>query len=158
MSATSDHPPLAQALGRIPTGLYIVTTRMGEQPLGLVGSFVMQVGFEPPTLMVAVGEGRDHLAAIRSSGRFAVSILDQDSSSLMGAFFSKDSSPFDSLAHEDSPGGLPVFTDALAWLDCKVTGEHSTGDHVSVFGTVEAARLLRSGDPSIHLRTDGLSY
>lgn len=158
MSAASEHPPLAQALGRIPTGLYIITTRDGEQPLGLVGSFVMQVGFEPPTLVVAIGEGRDHLAAIRSSGRFAVSVLDESSASLMGAFFSKDGSPFDSLDHEDSPGGMPVFTKALAWLDCRVSGEHSTGDHVSMFGTIEAARLLRPGDPSIHLRSNGLSY
>ena len=151
-------PPVAQALGRIPTGLYLVTTRQGDMPLGFLGSFVMQVGFQPPAVMVAVGKGRDHLAAIRSSGRFAISVLDGESSKLMGAFFAKDGSPFETLRHEDSPGGMPVFPEALTWLDCKLTGEHELGDHVALFGTVESAACLRAGDPSIRLRKNGLEY
>jgi flavin reductase (DIM6/NTAB) family NADH-FMN oxidoreductase RutF len=154
----SDLSPVAQALGRMPTGLYLVTTRDGEAPLGFVGSFVMQAGFEPPTIMVAIGSDRDHLAAIRASGRFAVSILDEASKGLMSAFFGKDGSPFDAVQHADSPGGMPVFPEALAWLDCKLSGEHALGDHVAVFGTVEAAERLRDADPSIHLRKNGLSY
>ena len=155
---TTDLSPLAQALARVPTGLFLLTTRNGDEPLGLVASFVMQVGFEPPTVVAAVGSERDHLSAIRSAGRFALSVLDEQSSSIMGAFFSKDSSPFDSLASENSPGGMPIFTDALAWLDCRVSGEHDAGDHVVVFGVVESAQLLREGNPSVHFRKNGLSY
>lgn len=154
-------PPIALALGRIPTGLYIVTARDKDAPIGFVGSFVMQVGFEPPTLSVAIGSGRDHLAVIRSSGRFGVSVLDGSSSKLMTPFFKKygaGASAFDHVAHTDSPGGVPILRDALAWLDCRVSGEHPTGDHVVVFGTVEHAGLARSGDPAIHLRKNGLAY
>jgi 3-hydroxy-9,10-secoandrosta-1,3,5(10)-triene-9,17-dione monooxygenase reductase component len=158
MTTSADLSPMAQALARVPTGIYLLTTRAGDEPLGLVASFVMQVGFEPPTVMTAVGSDRDHLAAIRASGRFAISVLDEQSSSLMGAFFSKQGSPFDTLDNEDSPGGMPVFKDALAWLDCRVSGEHDAGDHVAVFGVVETARLLREGDPSVHFRKNGLSY
>lgn len=154
----SSPSPLALALGRLPTGLYLVTTLQGDRPLGFVGSFVMQAGFEPPTVMVAVGKQRDHLQAIRDCGRFAVSILDGQSAGLMGAFFQKDGDPFDSLAHQASPGGLPVFPEALAWLDCRLSGEHELGDHVAVFGTVEAGERLREGDPKVHLRSDGLGY
>lgn len=158
---TDALPPIALALGRIPTGLYIVTARAKDAPIGFVGSFVMQVGFEPPTLSVAIGRGRDHLAVIRAAGRFGVSVLDGSSSKLMTPFFKKygtGGSPFDHVAHADSPGGVPILRDALAWLDCRVTGEHATGDHVVVFGTVEHAALARAGDPSIHLRKNGLGY
>ena len=41
---------------------------------------------------------------------------------------------------------------------CEVTGEHPVGDHVVVFGAVTHAALLREGDPSIHLRKNGLGY
>lgn len=152
--------PIAQALGRVPTGLYVVTTRVEGAPIGFVGSFLMQVGFQPPTLCVAVAQGRDHLAAIRESGRFAVSVLDEASQGLMKPFFKRDpeKTPFEVLEHVDTAAGLPVLTGALAWLDCRVTGEHDVGDHVVVFGQVIEAALARAGDPSIHLRKNGLGY
>jgi flavin reductase (DIM6/NTAB) family NADH-FMN oxidoreductase RutF len=158
---SSAPTPLAQALGRIPTGLYVVTTLQGGRPLGFVGSFVMQVGFAPPALLVAVAKGREHLAAIRAEGRFAVSVLDGASQGLMGAFFKKHEdgrSPFDALEHRSSPAGLPILAGALAWLDCRVTGEHALGDHVVVFGEAEHGELLRAGDPAVHLRKNGLGY
>jgi flavin reductase (DIM6/NTAB) family NADH-FMN oxidoreductase RutF len=153
--------PIAQALGRVPTGLYVVTTLQGGQPLGFVGSFLMQASFEPPALSVAIARGREHLSAIREHGRFAVTVLDAGSQGLMGAFFKRPEpgkSPFDGLAHERTPGGLPVLSQALAWLECRRSGEHESGDHVVVFGTVEHAALLRSGDPAVHLRKNGLGY
>ncbi len=156
-----DLSSLARALGRVPTGLYVVTTRDEGVPLGFVGSLVMQVGFEPPTLSVAIGRDRAHLAAIRRAERFAVCVLDGPSSGLMGPFFKRypeGESAFDHVATTDSPTGLPILIDALAWFDCATSGEHDVGDHIVVFGTVEHAELLRAGDPSIHLRQNGLDY
>jgi flavin reductase (DIM6/NTAB) family NADH-FMN oxidoreductase RutF len=154
--------PLAQALGRMPTGLYIVSTRdESGRALGFVGSFVMQVGFDPPTLCVAIGRGRDHLAAMRASGSFTVSILDGESQGLMRPFFKPcpdGRTPFDDLDTTAAPSGPPVLAGALAWLDCEVAGEHETGDHVVVFGRITAGMKLRDGDPSTHLRKDGLGY
>lgn len=153
--------PLALALGRIPTGLYVVTTTREGRPLGFVGSFLMQVGFAPPSVCLAIAKTREHLAAIRARGAFAVSILDARSQGLMAPFFKKPEpgkSAFDQVEHRASPAGLPILAGALAWLECRASGEHEGGDHVIVFGTVEHGELLRSGDPSIHLRKDGLSY
>jgi len=158
----SDAPsPLALALGRIPSGLYVVTTLRDEKPLGFVGSFVMQAGFEPPTVSVAIASGREHLGAIRAHGRFTLSVLDAQSRGLMGAFFRRPEpgrSPYDGIAVGTSPGGLPYLADALAWLECRFSGEHPSGDHVGVFGTAEHGALARPGDPTIHLRVDGLDY
>ena len=161
MTQTDALPPLALALGRIPTGLYVVATAGSQGPLGFVGSFVMQVGFEPPTVCVAIGRDRDHLAAIRAAGRFGVSVLDAQSSKVMGAFFRKyepGESAFDHVEHRAAPGGSPVLEEALAWLECRVAGEHDAGDHIVVFGTVDDAALAREGDPSVHLRRNGLAY
>lgn len=161
MSQPSAPSPLAQALGRVPTGLYVVSTTREGKPLGFVGSFLMQVGLQPPSVCVAIGSGREHLAAVRARGRFAVSILDGASQGLMGAFFKKSEpgqSPYDGLERLTTPGGETVLAGALAWLECALTGEHATGDHVVVFGTVEHGALLRPGDPAVHLRKNGLSY
>jgi len=159
--ASQDHPPLAQALGRMPSGLYIVSTLDGDTPIGFLGSFVQQVGFEPPAIAVAVGTDRDHLTAMRSSGSFAVSILDEASKGLMKRFFGQlpeGESPFDSLATSRPGGRAPVLDEALAWLSCEVTGEHAAGDHVLVFGRAVEGSMTRDGDPLVHLRKNGLSY
>ncbi len=157
----TETSPLARALGRIPSGLYIVTTTQGGVPSGFVGSFVMQMGFEPPTVCVAVGKTRPHLAQMRASGRFALSILDAQSRGLMTTFFKKlpeGQSPFERLTLSTTRAGSTVLADALAWLDCRITGEFATGDHVVVFAEVTDGALLREGEPHTHLRKNGLGY
>ncbi len=161
MSDSKAISPLAQALGRIPTGLFIVSTTDGKGPLGFLGSFLMQASLEVPQVSVAVGRDREHLAAIRSSGRFAVSILDEGSQKAMGAFFKSyegSETAFDHVAIQDSPCGLPVLSESLAWFECEFSGEFDAGDHVVVFGKVVAGEQLHAGDPSVHLRKNGLGY
>lgn len=161
MSDTSVHPPLARALGRIPSGLFVVTTQGESGPLGFLGSFVQQVGFEPPTVAVAVAHGREHLEAIRRCGHFAVSVLDAEAKHLMPPFFGKvpdGQGPFDVVRHRATEQGPPVLDEALAWFSCRRTGEFDAGDHVVVFGEALAGACQREGDPSVHLRKNGLGY
>lgn len=153
--------PLARALGRIPSGLFLVTTLDGTLPVGFVCSLVQQVGFEPPTVCVAVGKARGPLAALRAKRAFGISILDAASGGVMGRFFRKHeppATPFDGLELTTARTGCPLIGEALAWLDCTVVGEHELGDHVVVFGEVVAGTLRREGDPSVHLRRNGLGY
>jgi flavin reductase (DIM6/NTAB) family NADH-FMN oxidoreductase RutF len=153
--------PLARALGKIPSGLYILTTQGDGQPLGFVASLVMQTGFAPPTLCVAIGKDRPHLAAIQKNGRFALSILDSASNSLMAPFFKRfpeGTSPFTGLATTLTPAGSIVFTEALGWIDCRLHSLHDTPDHTVVFAEATDGSLLRDADPKIHLRRSGLSY
>ncbi len=161
MSDSTDLSPIAQALGRVPSGLFLLTTMLDDAPIGLVASFVMQQGFEPPTLSVAVGKDRDHLKGLRDCGRFAISVFGTSSGALMKPFFKQyegQETPFDHVVTKSSPSGLPVLTESLAWLECKVSGEHSVGDHVVVFGTVVAGEKLDDGDPTTHVRANGLGY
>jgi len=153
--------PIASALGRMPTGLYIVTTTRNGAPIGFLGSFAVQVGFDPPTVCVAIGKDRPHLADIETSGRFALSIVDKASQPLMSAFLRKlapGTTPFDDLRVATSEAGSPYMLDALAWVDCRFTGRHDAGDHAVLFGEVVEARLQREGEPLVHVRKNGLSY
>jgi flavin reductase (DIM6/NTAB) family NADH-FMN oxidoreductase RutF len=161
MAAPAESTPLARALGRVPTGLYIVSTRTGDGPLGYVGSFLVQCGLRPPMICTAVGHDRPALAAIRACGRFAVSILDGKTTRFMGAFFRSyppGKTAFDEVACRTTPSGLTVLATGLAWLDCRLAGEHDAGDHVVLFGEVERGELVREGDPAVHLRKNGLDY
>ena len=153
--------PVARALGRIPSGLFIVTTLRDRRPVGFLGSFVMQVGFEPPMVCVAVGKQRPQLEDMRAWERFSLSILDPSSRGSMTPFLRKlsgGSSPFDGLEVASASSGTPVLAGCLAWVDCKIRGEFETGDHVVIFGEVVEGALLREADPSVHVRKSGLGY
>lgn len=157
----SEISSVARVLGRIPCGLYIVAAAVDGVRHGFVASFLMQVGFEPPTICVAVGRTRPSLEALRRSVRFAVSILDAKSTRVMTPFLRRHGegqSPFDQVSAGEAAGGSPVVEGALAWFECLLRGEHETGDHSVLFGEVVEARLQREGDPAVHLRKNGLQY
>lgn len=157
----ADTQELARALGRIPSGLFIVTTLRAGRPEGLLGSFVMQASLAPPMLTVAVGQGRPFLADLRAAGRFAVSVLDARSRKAMAPFARRQpegETPFEGLEIAHTASGLPVLAAALAWVECRVTGEHPAGDHVVLFGEVVDGRLARDGEPHVHVRKNGLNY
>jgi flavin reductase (DIM6/NTAB) family NADH-FMN oxidoreductase RutF len=156
-----DLPAIATALGRIPSGLFVVTTRLDGQPLGFLGSLVQQVGFEPPVVCIAMAKDRPQSAWFAESGTFALSILDESSLGLRSVFLKRlpeGQSPFDGLKVGAAASGSPVLLDALAWIDCRIVGRHDTGDHAVFFGEVVEAHVLRAGRSHIHLRKNGLSY
>ncbi|MBI5364244.1 MAG: flavin reductase family protein [Planctomycetes bacterium] len=156
-----DPTPLARALGRIPSGLFVVTTRVGDRRGGFLASFVQQAAFTPPMLCLAIGRDRPVLVDVRATGRFAVAVVDGTSKGLLAAFtrrLTDGESPFDRLTVVETPGGLPVPADALAWIECRFVGELPAGDHVLITAEAVAGALLREGDPQVHLRRNGLSY
>ncbi|QDV10076.1 Diflavin flavoprotein A 1 [Planctomycetes bacterium Poly30] len=162
-SPADSDTSIGAALGRVPSGLFIVTTvDANGAAMGFLGSFVQQMAFTPPTVAVAVSKERGHLDAIRASKRFAISVLGENDKGLMKPFFKKpgDGSPFDDVAsHVPGDGqGAPVLSDALAWLECRLAGEHNAGDHIVVFGVVQSASKTREGEPLTHTRKDGLKY
>lgn len=161
MTTPSNPDDLGAALGRVPSGLFIVATDGPDgAAMGFLASFVQQVALDPPTVAVAVSTDRDHLAAIRAAGRFGVSVLGEGDKALMKPFFKgpDDGSPFDDVASARTESGATYLTEALAWLDCRVTGEHDAGDHVVVFGAVEGGARAREGEPLTHVRKNGLRY
>lgn len=154
---------VAAALGRIPSGLFVVTWREGEADRSMLASWVMQVGFGPPLVSVAVGTSRGLLPAVRAGAAFAVSILAESQRSLLSRFGKPPADgedPFAGLATERTPLGLVVLAEAAGWLECRPVGETSApgADHVVVLGRVEAAGGQPDTHPLVHLRRNGLKY
>jgi flavin reductase (DIM6/NTAB) family NADH-FMN oxidoreductase RutF len=154
---------LAAALGRIPSGLFIVTWRAADADRAMLASWVMQVGFAPPLVSVAVGNGRELLAAARAGAAFAVSILADSQRSLLSRFgkpLAEGEDPFAGLVTARTPAGLAVLGEAAGWLECRAVGETSApgADHVVVLGRVEAGGGQPNTPPLVHLRRNGLKY
>ena len=118
-------------------------------------SWVSQVSFEPPLVMVALRRN-SHLAhAVRKAHRFAVNILDVDQETLAEKFFAHLTAPAGEQtlvghAIRGSVAHCPLLTDALAWLECRLAAElPSPGDHSLLLGEVTGAGIRRPGPPMV---------
>lgn len=154
---------VGKALGRIPSGLFILTSTFDDSPDGMLASWVQQAAFDPPMVTVAVKKERGIRLKIEASEHFVLNVIGQDDGSLMGPFFKAPppgETPFDSLATRpcDEAAGAPILTDGLAWMACELSGLFEAGDNVIYLGEVVAGEQLKDGDSKTHLRKDGFGY
>jgi flavin reductase (DIM6/NTAB) family NADH-FMN oxidoreductase RutF len=152
---------LAAALGRIPSGLFIVTLRHGAAETGMLASWVQQCSFDPPQLSLAIRRDRDLLTWLTPDAAFTVNVLDDTQTDMIvhfGKGFALDEPAFTGL-DIDRPGGAPpVLLEALAYLECRVVARHAAGDHDLLLGRVVAGQLLDEGHPMVHVRKSGMHY
>jgi flavin reductase (DIM6/NTAB) family NADH-FMN oxidoreductase RutF len=154
---------VAAALGRIPSGLFIITWQANGIDRGMLASWVMQAGFAPPLVSVAVGTGRDLLGVVRAGGLFAVNALAESQRSQLARFGkppAEGEDLFAGLAVERTPAGVAVLAEAAGWMECRPVGETTAAgaDHVVVLGRIEAAGGRPDTAPLVHLRRSGLRY
>jgi flavin reductase (DIM6/NTAB) family NADH-FMN oxidoreductase RutF len=153
---------LAQALGRVPSGLFILTMRRPTCDTGLLVSWVQQAGFDPPMLTVALR--RDRLAAewLVPSGRFVLNQIAAGSKRLLRHFargFAADEPAFDGLALGPPIAGGPVLADALSYLDAEVVAHLEASDHRILLARVLGGAMLQEeAEPMLHVRHSGLHY
>jgi flavin reductase (DIM6/NTAB) family NADH-FMN oxidoreductase RutF len=161
MSDSEALKTLAGALGRVPSGLFILTIRHGSDETGMLASWVQQCSFEPPQLTCAIRGDRDVLAWLTQGAAFTVNVLDEDQTDMLvhfGKGFDLGQPAFTGLEVDRPNAAAPVLRDALAYLDCRVAGRHTVGDHELIIGRVVAGRVLEEGKPMVHVRKNGLRY
>jgi flavin reductase (DIM6/NTAB) family NADH-FMN oxidoreductase RutF len=153
---------LAAALGRVPSGLFILTVRHGDRATGMLASWVQQAGFEPPMLTVALQKDRFVADWVRSSGRFVLNQVPAGNKSLL-RHFAKGFAPADlafkgvAIAQEILAG--PVLAESLGHLEVERKDEVSGGDHVVILGRIVGGGLIHpEAQPMIHVRRSGLHY
>jgi flavin reductase (DIM6/NTAB) family NADH-FMN oxidoreductase RutF len=156
-----SEPQTAAALGKIPSGLFILTARNGAEATGILVSFVQQCSFDPPQVTAAVRPHRNLADWLTEGVPFGLSILAAGQKNLVGHFargFDAGQPAFEGIATTPTADGVPVLADALGYLACRVVGRCSGGDHDLVIGRVTAGRLQGDAAPYVHVRKNGLSY
>ena len=151
----------SEILAKIPYGVSVVTMGRGGAQVenGLTVSWMSQVSFSPPMLMVAVDKLHYSLDLLRSTRNFCVNLLGEDQGALAGRFARQATTGEDKLAdvpQRPADSGAAILTDAVAYFDCEVTSIVEAGDHAVVVGRVEDAGLLRDRPPMTS--ASGLRY
>ena len=131
-------------------GVYVVSTLDGERPTGCVANSAMQITSEPATIAVSINHDNYTNACIKKTGKFAISILtEQSDPGLIGTFgfqSGKDVNKFDRVEAVVKEG-LSVVADACSYLVCKVIDKMETATHTVFLGEVIAADVLKEEEP-----------
>lgn len=131
-------------------GVYIVSTLDGERPTGCVANSAMQITSEPATIAVSINHDNYTNACIKKIGKFAISILtEQSDPGLIGTFgfqSGKDVNKFEGVEAVVQEG-ISVVADACSYLVCKVINKMETATHTVFLGEVIAADVLKEEEP-----------
>ncbi len=156
--ATHDIPTV---LGRVPSGIFILTMRHGGQETGMLSSWVMQAGFDPPMVSVAVRHGRFVAQWLDAGHPFVLNLVAQGGTALLKHFgrgFEPGEPAFNGLALEHTAQGLPVLRDCLGYLECLPQRSIDSGDHRIYLAAVTGGRLMGDQSPMVHIRRNGMRY
>ena len=141
-----------EALRPLVGGVSIVTVGSGDERGGLTATSVTSLSADPPSLIVCVKQSASGMPLIRSSGRFAVSILGHSHEAIADRFAGRDGSKgadrFAGAEWIGRPGFPPVLAEALASFECEVEDMIDRFSHTIVIGRVTETRAF-GGDGAL---------
>jgi flavin reductase (DIM6/NTAB) family NADH-FMN oxidoreductase RutF len=149
---------VGKALGRVASGLYVVTAKCEDKEDAVLASWVNQCSFDPPAVTIALGTLRAARLLVEGSGAFIVNVLPKDDMTLLKHFSRPPEDIFKGVKTRKGFEGIRILSDAVAHLECEVAQAMQTGDHVLYVGEIVGGKTLKGGDPYIHVRDNGFNY
>ncbi|PZV19430.1 MAG: diflavin flavoprotein A [Leptolyngbya sp.] len=154
---------LEKALGRISSGLYIITAKKNELSSAMLASWVAQASFQPLGFTVAVAKDRAIESLMQVGDSFVLNILEEGKHLGLMKHFLKRFAPgadrFAGVRTRPASNGSPLLADALAYVECEVTSRMEVSDHWIVYCTVQDGKVSDpDGQTAIHHRKVGTYY
>jgi len=141
------------AMGYFPSGVTIVTTWDGEEPVGSTVNAFCSVSLEPPLLLVCLDLKNPIREAFVASGVFGVNILPEDGGPIARRFAREPlTDRFAEFAFHHAQGGAPQLVAAPVFIDCAVQDIHTAGDHLIAVGRGVRIDQRSDADPLLYQR------
>lgn len=138
-------------MGHFASGVTVITTLDGAEPLGTTASAISSLSLEPPMLLVCLNRDSVTGQGIQRSRAFGVNILEAGQEALARHFAQKGENKFADVPFAPGAVGQPLLADALAHLECRVTEEVTVATHSVFLAEVETAGA-RAGTPLAYFR------
>ena len=149
-----------KVLRKIVHGVYVIGVRGEGRLNAFTGTWVSQVSFEPPLVMIAVRKVSISHRMIEESRVFVVNLLASGQKMLAQHFLKPAHLGGDKLAgipHRLGVTEAPILNEAAAYLECRVREIHAGGDHSIVIGEVVEAGVQQDVEP-LSLKETGWHY
>lgn len=149
-------------MGQTPSGIMVLTIGTGDQATGMLASWVMQAGFEPPMVSVAVKQGRYVGDWITAGQPFNLNLLGESHGIHLKHFgkgFEPGAPAFKGVETVLCPRGIPILRHTMGHLQCEPAGHVDSGDHrVFLARVVRGAVVDDQQRPMVHVRNSGSHY
>lgn len=132
----------------IPNALCLVGSRHGDEWNGMTQSWVTQVSMEPVLIAISVDCKAVTNRLIREGGSFSVNLWDRDDTKIFRTFSKpaeRDGNTLNGRPVREGVTGVPIFEEAVAWLECTVTSTIDVGTHDLFLGEVVGAGFAEGG-------------
>jgi flavorubredoxin/flavin reductase (DIM6/NTAB) family NADH-FMN oxidoreductase RutF len=154
---------LDKALGRLSSGLYIITAKRGEAASAMLASWVSQASIEPAGITIAVAKDRAIESLMHVGDHFVLNILEEGNYQPLMKHFLKRFPPgadrFAGIKVYAAANGSPILADSLAYLECEVVSRMEGDDHWIVYSTVDVGRVAKTDSlTAVHHRKVGNHY
>lgn len=154
----SDFDPV---LGRVPSGIFILTVGSDDQATGMLASWVMQAGFDPPMVSVAVRQGRYVEEWITGGAPFNLNLVAEKQFDMLKHFgkgFEPGTPAFEGVSIRHCDRSVPILTECPGHLECEPLTHCDSGDHRIFLAKVVNGGLRHETQPMIHVRKSGKHY
>ncbi|MEU0881884.1 flavin reductase family protein [Lentzea sp. NPDC005914] len=126
---------LRNALRHHAQAVTIVTAHGTDGPVGTTVSSFTSASFEPPLVVVWIGEGASVWPVLRTAPLFAVHLLDAAQTGLADLFATKNVDRFGAETRwRPDDDGVPWLLDASVRLRCRTARRIAVGDHIALVG------------------------
>jgi flavin reductase (DIM6/NTAB) family NADH-FMN oxidoreductase RutF len=154
---TADPDAFRAAIGRLPSGVAVVTLTWRGVDHAMTASAVASVSLEPPLLLFCVHEDARFREALDHVERWALSVL-ADTAAPVADWLASPGRPavgqLIRVPHTvGDVSGAALVDDSAAWFECRTSAIHRAGDHDVVVGEVLTVAQGRPGAGGlVHLR------
>jgi 3-hydroxy-9,10-secoandrosta-1,3,5(10)-triene-9,17-dione monooxygenase reductase component len=140
-------------LGRFASGVTVVTTISGGEPVGMTCQSFSSVSLDPPLVLFVPARTSRAWPLMQRAGRFCVTFLAEGQSDLSDTMASRATDKFADVEWTPSAvTGSPTFPGALGHVDCTIHAVHEAGDHDVVIGKVVDLVASDAEDPLLFFR------
>ncbi|WP_188282459.1 flavin reductase family protein [Streptomyces sp. CBMA29] len=149
MSLHQAHPVDGRSLrtvcGMFVTGVTVITSGEDGNAEGTTVNSFTSVSLDPPLVLFCLHNESRLRSVVQESGKFVVNFLQGQQESVARAFAGKGTAEIHDVANHPSVTGVPVLSEALAFLSCQLVEEFDGGDH-----TIFLGRVVELGVPRQH--------
>ena len=157
MSQTDFDP----VLGRVPSGIFVLTVGSGTRATGMLASWVMQAGFEPPMVTIAVKKGRYVEDWITRGDPFILNLVAEKQFDMLKHFgkgFEPGEPAFEGVKITHCARAVPILTECAGHMECEPVSHCDSGDHRIFLAKVVRGGLHHEAAPMVHIRKSGKNY
>jgi flavin reductase (DIM6/NTAB) family NADH-FMN oxidoreductase RutF len=151
---TADDGTFKNAMRLLAGGVTIVATSFEGETSGLTATAVCSLALSPPRVLACVNHAGRTYELLAQSRIMSVNLLAEGHEDLARRFAAKRATQIeDRFANSEwraAVTGAPLFADALAALDCRVTDIMPLDTHAILVGVVEAIHFGPRRKPLVH--------